>query len=144
MYLPNYDEVNTVDEADAAKEARNIKIAFDRKDVRAWFARLEIRLEFAGVRSQWLKRLCLENILPEDIAHCCNDYFCQPKTEAPALVYRDCKKRILEVHGPKPEEDFYKSQSLVMTGLPSEAAKELRDLICDGKKKLENCCCANP
>ena len=79
--MVDYDVDDQPDDTDAQKEARNIKIAFDRQDVKAWLTRFEIRLEFAGVKTQWLKRLCLENVLPEDIASSCKDYFCKPKTE---------------------------------------------------------------
>ena len=143
--MTDYDVTDTADETSAQQEARAIKLAFDRQDVKAWLTRFEIRLEFAGVRSQWLKRLCLENVLPEDIASSCKDYFSMPKSEctgASANIYKLCKSRILEVYGPKPEEDFDKALTIVMTGLPSAAAKEIRDLICDQKVKLTNCCCA--
>ena len=133
IVMVDYDIDNKDDEPGAAGEARNIKLAFDRKDIKAWLTRLEIRLEFAGVRSQWLKRLCLENILPEDIAHACKDLFCLAKTEAGDEIYKQCKTRLLTVFGPKPEEDYLKAQSLVMTGLPSLAAKELRNLMCHQK-----------
>ena len=57
--MANYDVADAEDLKDAALEARAVKVTFDRKDVKAWFQRLEIRLEFAGVRSQWLKRCAL-------------------------------------------------------------------------------------
>ena len=97
--MANYDVADEADIKDAQAEARHIKLSFDRKDPKSWFQRLEIRLEFAGIKSQWLKRLCLENLLPEDIAHCCKDYFSKPKTECTGdlvLIYKKCKTRILE------------------------------------------------
>ena len=78
--MTDYDVTDTADETSAQQEARAIKLAFDRQDVKAWLTRFEIRLGFAGVRSQWLKRLCLENVLPEDIASSCKDYFSMPKS----------------------------------------------------------------
>ena len=138
----DYDVADEADLKDAATEARSIKVSFDRKDVKSWLQRFEIRLEFAGVRSQWLKRLCLENILPEDVANTCKEYFIQPKSTADKDIYKKCKTRILEVYGPKPEEDFFKAVNFVMTGLPSDAAKEIRDLVCEKQKPLESCCCA--
>ena len=139
--MANFEDQDGTDAAGANVEARSIKLDFDRKDVRAWLTRLEIRLEFAGVQSQWLKRLCLENMLPQDIANCCNDYFSKPKTSADALIYKLCKQRILQTYGPKPGEDFKKALKFVMTGRPSEAAKEIRDLVCLKPTKLTGCCC---
>ena len=140
--MTDYDVADETDLKDAALEARSIQLKFDRKDIKAWLQRLEIRLEFVGVKSQWLKRLCLENVLPEDIAHCCNEYFVKTKTNAGAHIYKDCKVRLLKVHGPKPEEDVKKALGYVLTGPPSEGAKDLAQLICTKDKKLTDCCCA--
>ena len=117
-------------------------MSFDKQNIKKWIKRLEVRLEFAGVKSQWLKRLCLENMLPQDIANSCNDLFGKAKTEADANIYKLCKARIMKVYGPKPKEDFKKAKSIVLVGLPSEAAKDIRDLICQKKPQLKECCCA--
>ena len=135
------------DEADdekAQQEARAIKLDFDRRDIKAWLHRLEVRLEWAGVKSQWLKRLCLENMLPQDVANACNDLFGLTKSELTGAkdIYNQCKKRLIKVHGPKPKEDFRKALTIVLTGLPSEAAKEIRALVCEKKPPLKDCCCA--
>ena len=145
IVMTDYDVGDGVDGENANAESRTIKIEFDRKDVKGWFQRLEIRLEYAGVQSQWLKRLCLENILPQDVAHCCKDYFSLSKTEASAngaLVYKNCKTQIIKVFGPNPEEDYLKALKIVMAGPPSQAAKDMRDLMCQKKQKLQGCCCA--
>ena len=143
--MAEFDVDDGTDGKDAGAEARQIKIDFDRKEVKAWLQRFEIRHEFAGVKSQWLKRLCLENALPQDIAHCCKDLFSQTKAEASAggaLVYKECKKRLLKVYGPQPGEDFNKAIQIIMTGLPSQAAKDIRDFMCSKAKKFDGCCCA--
>ena len=57
------------------------------------------------------------------------------------LIYKKCKARLLEVYGPKPDEDFKKGLAVVMTGLPSEAAKDIRALLCEKDPPLKNCCC---
>ena len=72
--MVDFEDQDETDVTGAGAEARNIKLDFDRQDVKSWLNRFEIRIEFAGVRSQWLKRLCLENLLPQDIANCCKDY----------------------------------------------------------------------
>ena len=46
------------------------------------------------------------------------------------------------MYGPKPEEDYFKAVNFVLTGLPSDAAKDLRSLICDKNPSLKECCCA--
>ena len=81
-------------------------------------------------------------MLPQDIANTCNDLFGQTKTEADAMIYRQCKQRLLKKFGPKPEQDYEKAKNIVMTGLPSEAAKEIRNLMCHKKPQLKECCCS--
>ena len=147
VIMVDFDIQDEADEGTAQVEARAIKLDFDRKDIKGWLHRLEVRLEWAGVKSQWLKRLCLENMLPQDIAHPCNDLFGLTKTEAAAEastknIYKVCKDRLLKVFGPKPKENYRKAMTIVLTGLPSEAAKEIRTLICEKKPPLVNCCCA--
>ena len=144
--MVDFEVEDKADGTDAAKEARAIKIDFDRKDIKTWFQRLEIRLEFAGVHSQWLKRLCLENILPQDVANHCKELFGKTKTEAtPAAgengIYKQCKDRLFKVYGPQPGENFKKALVFVMTGLPSEAAKDIRELVCKKQTKFDGCCC---
>ena len=76
------------------------------------------------------------------MANCCNEYFCKPKDKADANIYKLCKNRLMEVYGPKPEEDYKRATSIVLTGLPSEAAKEIRAAMCDKNPPLTDCCCA--
>ena len=45
---------------------------------------------------------------------------------------------MLKVFGPKPEQDVTLAMGLVMTGLPSQAAKRVRELVC---KRNFDCCC---
>ena len=137
----NFQDEDGTDGTNAATKAESIKIDIDRKNLKAWFQRLEIRLEFIQVKSQWLKRVVLENMLPADLAECLNDLFIQPKSEADQFIYRECKQHLLAVHGPKPVDDFNKARGLVLGGLPSDTAKRIRDLVCQKPKKLAGCCC---
>ena len=80
-------------------------------------------------------------MLPADLSECLNDLFSLTKTQAGPTIYKMCKKQILAVHGPKPEEDYLKAKDMVLVGLPSDTAKRIRDLVCQRTKKLDNCCC---
>ena len=95
-----------------------------------------------GVKSQWLKRVVLENLLPADIAASCNDLFGLRKSEWPndQLPYYECKKKLLKTHGPQPEDDFGKAIKMTLVGLPSDTAKRIRDLMCPGQPKFKNVC----
>ena len=140
----DFDKQNEADEKDAGKQAQQIHLPFDRAedDLDYWLQRLEARLEFAGVKSQWLKRICLENLLPPDYSTCIKDLLAKKKTGAGNTIYFECKTRLLKVHGKKPETNFIEAQNMVLTDLPSTAGKKMRDLICQQSTKLTNCCCA--
>ena len=143
VVVKNYDEQDELDAKDAHTKAGQIKLELDRKNIKKWLKRLEIQMEFCGIRSQWLKRVCLENLLPSDLCECINDIFEKEKTEAGQHIYKDCKQQLLKVHGPKPEDDYAKAHAMVLVGLPSDAAKKLRELMCKkGHKKLGDCCAA--
>ena len=138
----NFDVQNGTDGAKAQEQASQIKLPFDREDISGWIDRLEIRLEFATVKSQWLKRVCLENMLPADIYHCIKDLCAKRQTDAGNDIYLQCKKRLLKVHGKKPEDDFTEALKITLDGgPPSDAAKKIVAKICKKAKPLEDCCC---
>ena len=139
------------DDTDGTKALANVqglKFEFDRHDIKTWLRRFEVRLEFLEVKSQWLKRVALENAIPVDIATSCNDLFDQTKTQVTAatdaqdkLIYKKCKLRLLKVYGPRPEEAFEKALTLPLVGLPSDAAKQIRALVCPGVPPMQGCHC---
>ena len=82
----------------------------------------------------------LEQNLPSELNSTIKDLLIKEESEA-TTVYKDCKTRILKFHGPKPEHNVALAQGLVMTGLPSQAGRRIRELICK-KEKFDTCCCA--
>ena len=88
-----------------------IKVPYDVKGPVYWFRRLEVRMQTVGIGSQFWKRVALEQNLPADICNCIKDYLILEQSEG-KTVYSDCKKRILEAYGPKPEENVAKAQEL--------------------------------
>ena len=138
--MTNFEDENGTDANDAQQKMSQVKLEFDRKNIKKWIKRLEIRLEFCGVKSQWLKRVCLENMLPATYCECIGELFEKEKSEAGETIYKECKTQLLKVHGPRAEDDFGKAQTMVLTGLPSDAAKKLKELICQKTHKLDECC----
>ena len=111
------------------------------KHLRKWVKKLEIRMETQGVGRQWTKRLVLEQALPPNISPSLDEFFDKRKTGA-GNIYYDAKRLLLKLHGPRPDADFKVALSMVMTGAPSEAAKELVKRICKKSNPLQDCCCA--
>merc|ERR1711951_196515 len=71
--------------------------------------------------------------------NCIKDLLIKEENDS-ATVYKDCKARLLKFYGPKPEQNVALAQGLVMTGLPSQAGRRIRELVCK-KQKFGECCC---
>ena len=133
----SFADENGADPTDVAAKANTITVPYDPNDPVYWFRRLEIQMELRDIRSQFWKRIVLEANLPPDVNETIKDLLVKERNEA-GSVYRDCKARILKIFGPKPEQDFTLALGLKMTGLPSQAAKRVRELVC---KRNFDCCC---
>ena len=137
----NFEDINGEDPKDLLAKLHQIKLTYEGSDIVKWIRRLEIKMESYGVASQWSKRIVLEENLPpkvqDDII-----FFDKAKAEASATIYKDAKALLLKIHGPKPDADYKKFQTLEMSDTPSLTAKRLRDLICKQKKQLTTCCCS--
>ena len=130
---------NGPDPADVHTKAATITVPYDKNDPIYWFRRLEIQMEIREIQSQFWKRIVLESNLPPDINETIKDLLIKERHDKNAgTIYRDCKARILKIFGPKPEEDFTLALKMTMTGLPSQAAKRIKELVC---KRNFDCCC---
>ena len=130
---------NGPDPEDVHTKAVTIRVPYDKNDPIYWFRRLEIQMRIRKIQSQFWKRIVLESNLPPDINETIKDLLIKEENDAGAgTVYKDCKARLLKVFGPKPEQDVTLAMGLVMTGLPSQAAKRVRELVC---KRNFDCCC---
>ena len=135
----SFADENGTDPADVATQANTIKVPYDSKDPVYWFRRLEIQMELRSIKSQFWKRVVLEANLPAEVNETIKDLLIKERnSEGAATIYKDCKARILKTFGPKPEQDFTLALGLVMTGLPSQAAKRVKELVC---KRNFDCCC---
>ena len=128
---------NGVDGEDVYTKADTIKVPYDKNDLIYWFRRLEIQLQIRKVKSQFWKRVVLEANLPPEVNETIKDLLIKEEVDS-ATVYKECKERILKIFGPKPEQDFTLALGLEMTGLPSQAARRIKELVC---KRNFDCCC---
>ena len=131
---------NGVDTDDVTTRADGIKVPYCKSDPVYWFRRLEIQMQIRKIKSQFWKRVVLEANLPPELNEQIKDYLILEESEA-ATVYKDCKARLLKINAPKPEEDVALAMGLVMTGLPSQAGKRLKELICKAAKFKDCPCC---
>ena len=84
----DFDSANGTDEGDINTKLATIKLTFDESgNVEFFFTQLEMRLECAGVRSQWWKRIGLHNTLPNHIQEEVMDLLSKPKSKAGDTPY---------------------------------------------------------
>ena len=133
----SFADENGTDPTDVAAKANTITVPYDPNDPVYWFRRLEIQMELRNIQSQFWKRVVLEANLAPEVNETIKDLLIKEKVDS-ATVYKDCKARILKIFGPKPEQDVTLALALDMTGLPSQAAKRIKELVC---KRNFDCCC---
>ena len=57
--MVNYDQQNQADEESTFSNARDVRLPFNKHDVKLWFSLLESKMQFAGLKKQWSKRQIL-------------------------------------------------------------------------------------
>ena len=138
----NFDAEDKEDAADAAVQARHIKVEFDPADVRFWFAQLEDEMTMAGVGRQWLKKTVLQRNLPVKQKEDVKSYFTLQKDQAGDHIYLDIKNELIRIYAAKPCDSYRKALSRTMVGLPSQLGYQIVDDICKKPQKLVGCCCS--
>ena len=64
--MVNYNQQNQADEESTFSNARDVRLPFNKHDVKLWFSLLESKMQFAGLKKQWSKRQVLvQHISPE-------------------------------------------------------------------------------
>ena len=86
--------------------------------------------------------MILSNNLTDEVKAEVKDTLKKPKSQAPPLVYKVLKKKILDLFGPKEGQRFEEAAQLVLTSKPSALAKRITELLCECNKDnpLEGCC----
>ena len=141
--MEDFDVENGVDAEKALDKLGSLKVPFDKEDLEFWFSELEGQLEVIGVKSQWLKRIALQQFLPIEIRTEVKSLLKLPKASAGTDIYKRIKTELLDLFGPKPEDAYIRAKNRVMHGKPSQLGKALIEDVCRKDKKLDGCCCAN-
>ena len=159
LYLSEDDEIPVMDAAAiAAQKAlpfedasypdddeawkKELKLKFDKSDVKYWFNSVENQMRKYGINSQWSKKDAITLVLPEDVVEECKPILRLDQTEAGEHIYRDLKKEILKLYSPKDEDAYLQAAALKLDGKPSALGKKLIHKLCPGAKPFENCHCA--
>ena len=132
---------NGIDSEKALDKLGNVKCPFEKDDIEYWFSELEGQLEVIGVKSQWVKRIALQQLLPVEIRAEVKSLLKLSKPNAGNDIYLKIKTELIELFGQKPEDAYLRAKNRVMTGKPSQLGKQLMEDICKEQKKLDGCCC---
>ena len=140
--MANYDETNVADEAGAYQNARDIKIPFNKADIRLWFTLVESKMQFAGINRQWSKRQVLVQLIPAELHNDFKAYLIQQEADAGPQAYKDFKDAIIKQFGPKLADGFDRAIARVMNGTPSQLERQIVNDICPEVRPLAGCHCA--
>ena len=66
IIMVNYDQQNEDDDAGAIANSRDVKLPFNKDNIRLWFSLIESRMQFAGLKKQWSKRQILIQLIPPE------------------------------------------------------------------------------
>ena len=139
----NYDQQNLEDDDGAIQNSRDVKLPFNKHDIKLWFSLVESKMQFAGIKKQWSKRQILIQLIPPEFHSDFRQYLQLQETEAGADSYFRLKTAIIKQFGPKQASNFDKAIARVMTGTPSQLGRQILHDICPAASPLQNCHCAN-
>ena len=116
------------------------KLQWDDTDLAFFFNRVETRMGSAGIKKNFTKFQVLSEILPTRVQNQVKGILRKSETDFPQNnAYKVLKTEILRIFGPKLEDAVLRALSRIMSGLPSELARDLVDDI--GKHELNCECC---
>ena len=144
MPATNYDRATAdADDEGAFGNARDVRLPFNKDNVKLWFSLIESKMQFAGLKRQWSKRQVLVQLIPPEYHSDFKNYLQMQEAEAGNLAYYDLKNAIVKQFGTKQADNFDKAISRVMTGSPSQLGKQILNDICPQNKPLTGCHCAD-
>ena len=141
--MVDFQDENGTDADKAVEKLGGLQCPFDKNDLEFWFSGLESQLEILGVKSQWVKRLALQRVLPIEIQQDVKSLLRLPKSGAGDDIYKRVKTKLLQLYGQKPEADYIRAKNRVMSGKPSQLGEALVDDLCKLCDEKLSGCCAN-
>ena len=141
--MVNYDQQNEEDDAGAISNARDVRIPFNKNDIKLWFSLVESKMQFAGIKKQWSKRQVLVQIIPPDYHSDFRHFLQMQEDQAGNNAYFELKTAMIKQFGPKKADGFDKAINRVMTGLPSQLGRQILADICPSYTPLQGCHCSD-
>ena len=138
----SFEEENGTDGADALSKAiaALAKHTWEPNDPCFWFNQAEIKMQQAGVKKQFTKLQALSTCLPREVMEDIKPFLRKKENDFPNKdAYLQTKNHILDVFGQGVDAAFDRAMARVLTGKPSQLARQLVDDLCD--HELDGCCC---
>ena len=139
--MEDFDVENGTDGDKAAEKLGTLQCPFTKSDIDFWFTQLETQLEVLGVKSQWVKRLALQRVLPPEYQEDVKGLLRVSKSASGTDIYKRLKTELLKLYGQKPEDAYNRAKNRIMSGTPSQLGKALIDDLCVCDVKLTGKCC---
>ena len=142
--MVNYDST-TGEDADGAleKACHHLRgYGWEPNDLDFYFNQVEIKMRSVGVQKNYTKMLVLTTILPPNVREEVKPILRMQESEfaAGALPYKLLKDEVLKIFKPPQEANFERAMSRILSGKPSQLARQLVNDLC--KHKLRGCCCS--
>ena len=112
---------------------------FDEQDLRFYFQQCELRMQEAGIKKNYTKFQVMVAILPKRVIDQIKPLLRKEETELGATPYKTLKDQLLKRFGQPQNAAFERAMGRVLSGKPSQLARELIDDLCD--HELQGCCC---
>ena len=139
----NYDMQSGEDGEGALEKAcHNLKgYAWNTTDLGFYFQQVELKMRKAGVKNNYTKLLVLSSLLPENVTEQVKHILRKEESEFGEEVkpYNVLKKELIKIFKPPQEAAFERAMGRVLSGKPSELARQLVNDLCS--HQLVGCCC---
>ena len=129
----NFEDEDGKDTAGAMREATaNLaKFNWDSDDLLFTFQQIEVKMRTVEVKQNWTKFQVLSTVLPKNVQEEVKHVLRKQQSDFPQKdSYKQLKKEILRIFGPKPDDGWARALSRVLTGTPSQLARQLVNDIC--------------
>ena len=131
--IVDFEDEDGADEAGAMQEAcRNLqRLEFEENDLSFWFNQVEIKMSAVGVKKNYTKFQVLSTIIPKKVIDQCKPLLRKKASDFPNKdSYKQLKKTIIRIFGPRPEARMERALSRTLTGRPSDLARVLVNDVC--------------
>ena len=143
--MVQFEDENGTDGEKAMENAcRNLaNFVWDASDIEFYFAQIEARMAAVGVKKQFTKFQVLSVLLPPKVVQSVKKILRKKESdftgEYANRSYKQLKKELIRIFGPKQEAGVERALSRTLTDTPSELARNLVDDIC--QHEFDCACC---